>query len=197
MFRRRFSLIRVHHKAQKWTCWGRRRSDHGSSCCRSLISVISLLRSGIHKWTWASNELRRWTNEPEVSSPCRRTWTTPVIPGGGRWIDLTVSLAPVLTWTSQTLIIKHYPNKHNWNLSDQFTQLNHQRAPVGAVSYKRIQQSAVCRRERSRWSHAELSLRSAHWGVPRRPALSCAPPSLAWCQTWGWHIVNTWAVWLS
>lgn len=53
------------------------------------------------------------------------------------------------------------------------------------VSYKRIQRWAVCRRERSRWFHAELSLHSAHWGVPRRPGLSCVPPSLTWCQTWG------------
>lgn len=73
-----------------------------------------------------------------------------------------------------------------------------QPATSAPVSYKRIQQWVVCRRERSRWFHVELSLHSAHWGVPRRPGLSSAPPSLTWCQTWGggkasagWHIVIT------
>lgn len=49
---------------------------------------------------------------------------------------------------------------------------------------KRIRPRGACRRERSRWSPAALSLHSAHWGAPRRPGLSSVPPSLTRCQTW-------------
>lgn len=84
-------------------------------------------------------------------------------------------------WCFQKLFVKHCTNKHNFIL----VQTRPTSAPFYVVSYKRIQQWAVCRRERSRWFHAGLSLHSAHWGVPRRPGLSSAPPSLTWCQTWG------------